>query len=149
LLGTVAVGHLNEDDHFYRGRAGGGWARTFPAQVELNEETMARGKARFGIYCTPCHGQVGEGDGMVAQRAAALVEGTWVPPSNITEERLRVMPVGEIFNTVTNGVRNMPGYGRQIPAEDRWAIILYVRALERSRAASMADLSEQERASLK
>jgi len=107
-----------------------------------------RGRERFGIYCTPCHGQVGEGDGMVHQRAMTLAEGTWVPPSNMTEERVRVMPVGEIFNTVTNGVRNMPGYGRQIPAEDRWAIILYVRALQRSRAAELKDLSEQERESL-
>jgi mono/diheme cytochrome c family protein len=59
------------------------------------------------------------------------------------------MPVGELFNTISNGVRNMPGYARQIPAEDRWAIILYVRALQRSRAATVADLSAQERASLK
>ena len=86
---------------------------------------------------------------MVAQRAASLAEGTWVPPSNLTEARLHSMPVGEIFNTITNGVRNMPGYGRQIPAEDRWAIILYVRAIQRSRAATVADLSDQERASLK
>lgn len=86
---------------------------------------------------------------MVNARATSLAEGTWVPPSNLTEDRLRVMPVGEIFNTITNGVRNMPGYGRQIPAEDRWAIILYVRALQRSRGASVQDLSGEERASLK
>jgi mono/diheme cytochrome c family protein len=58
------------------------------------------------------------------------------------------MPVGEIFNTISNGIRNMPAYGAQIPAEDRWAIVLYVRALERSRAASVADLTAQERAAL-
>jgi mono/diheme cytochrome c family protein len=110
---------------------------------------MARGRQRFGIYCTPCHGQVGEGDGMVAQRAASLAEGTWVPPSNLTEDRIRVMPVGEIFNTITNGIRNMPAYGAQVPAEDRWAIVLYVRALEKSRGASIADLTEQERGSLR
>ena len=85
---------------------------------------------------------------MVNQRALSLAEGTWVPPSNMTEERIRVMPVGEIFNTITHGVRNMPAYGKQIPAEDRWAIILYVRALQKSRAAELKDLSEQERESL-
>ena len=149
IEGTIALGELHDDRHFYGGKLGGAFVRTFPAGVSVDETTMARGQQRFGIYCTPCHGQVGEGDGMVAQRAAALAEGTWVPPSNLTEERLRSMPVGEIFNTITNGVRNMPGYGRQIPAEDRWAIILYVRAVQRSRAATVADLSEQERASLK
>jgi mono/diheme cytochrome c family protein len=149
IEGTIALGELHDDRHFYGGKLGGAFVRTFPPGVSVDETTMARGQQRFGIYCTPCHGQVGEGDGMVAQRAAALAEGTWVPPSNLTEERLRSMPVGEIFNTITNGVRNMPGYGRQIPAEDRWAIILYVRAVQRSRAATVADLSEQERASLK
>jgi mono/diheme cytochrome c family protein len=149
IEGTIALGELHDDQHFYGGKSNGVFARTFPPAVSIDEKTMAYGRQRFAIYCTPCHGQVGEGDGMVAQRAASLAEGTWVPPSNITEERIRSMPVGEIFNTITNGVRNMPGYGRQIPAEDRWAIILYVRAIQRSRAVAAADLSEQERASLK
>ncbi|HVU06111.1 MAG TPA: quinol:electron acceptor oxidoreductase subunit ActD [Polyangiaceae bacterium] len=147
--GTVAVGELHDDTHLYQGKEGGAYARTFPPSIAIEEATMQHGKERFGIYCTPCHGQVGEGDGMVNARATSLAEGTWVPPSNLTEDRLRVMPVGEIFNTITNGVRNMPGYGRQIPAEDRWAIILYVRALQRSRGASVQDLSGEERASLK
>ncbi len=149
LPGTVAVGHLNEDDHFYRGRAGGGWARTFPAQVELNDETMARGKARFGIYCTPCHGQAGLGDGMVHKRADALAQGGWIQPTNMTQEYVRNQPVGELFNTITNGVRNMPAYGPQIPTEDRWAIIMYVRALQRSQAGTLNDVPESERGSLK
>jgi mono/diheme cytochrome c family protein len=149
LPGTVAVGHLNEDDHFYRGRSGGGWARTFPAQVELSEETMARGKQRFGIYCTPCHGQAGQGDGMVHKRAEALAQGGWIQPSNVTQEYLRNMPVGELFNSITNGIRNMPAYGPQIPPEDRWAIIMYVRALQKSQAGTLNDVPESERGSLK
>jgi mono/diheme cytochrome c family protein len=149
LPGTVAVGHLNEDDHFYRGRGGGGWARTFPAQVELSEETMARGKARFGIYCTPCHGQAGLGDGMVHKRAEALAQGGWIQPSNMTQDYLRYMPVGELFNTITNGVRTMPAYGPQIPPEDRWAILMYVRALQKSQAGALNDVPESERGSLK
>jgi mono/diheme cytochrome c family protein len=149
LPGTVAVGHLNEDDHFYRGRAGGGWARTFPAQVELTEETMARGKQRFGIYCTPCHGQAGLGDGMVHKRAEALAQGSWIQPTNMTQEYVRNQPVGELFNTITSGIRNMPAYGPQIPAEDRWAIIMYVRALQKSQAGSINDVPESERSTLK
>jgi mono/diheme cytochrome c family protein len=149
LPGTVAVGHLNEDDHFFRGRAQGGWARTFPAQVDLSEETMARGKARFGIYCTPCHGQAGLGDGMVHKRAEALAQGGWIQPTNMTQEYVRNQPVGELFNTISNGVRNMPGYAPQIPPEDRWAIIMYVRALQRSQAGTLNDVPESERGSLK
>jgi mono/diheme cytochrome c family protein len=147
--GTIAWGELNDDEHMHQGKVAGAFVRTFPPTVKADETTMERGRERFGIYCTPCHGQVGEGDGMVARRAASLAEGTWVPPSNLTEERLRVMPVGEIYNTITNGVRNMPAYGAQISADDRWAIVLYVRALERSRAATVADLTEQERAALR
>jgi mono/diheme cytochrome c family protein len=147
--GTVAAGELNDDEHYHTGKVAGAWARTFPAQVKIDEATMARGKERFGVYCTPCHGQVGEGDGMVAQRATKLAEGTWVPPSNITEERLQYQPVGELFNTITNGIRNMPGYGRQIDVADRWAIIFYARALQRSRLASIQDVPEADRASLK
>lgn len=149
LPGTVAVGHLNEDDHLFRGRAGGGWARTFPAQIELTEETMARGKERFGIFCAPCHGQAGLGDGMVHQRADTLGQGGWIPPTNINQDYLRTMPVGELYNSITNGVRNMPAYGPQITPEDRWAIILYVRALQRSAGGSINDVPESERGSLK
>jgi mono/diheme cytochrome c family protein len=149
LPGTVAVGHLNEDDHFFRGRAGGGWARTFPAQVELTEATMARGKQRFGIFCAPCHGQGGLGDGMVHKRAEGLAQGGWIQPSNVTQEYLRNMPVGELYNAIANGVRNMPAYGSQIAPEDRWAIVMYLRALQRSQAGALTDVPESERSSLK
>ena len=146
---TVAVGDARDDDHFYKGKIGNDWARTFPSEIALNEATMERGRQRFGIYCTPCHGQIGQGDGMVAKRADQLAQGTWTPPSNITQENLRQMPVGELFNSITNGVRNMPAYGPQIKTEDRWAIIMYVRALQRSRSGSLNDLPADARASLK
>jgi hypothetical protein len=86
---------------------------------------------------------------MVAQRAMALAEGTWIPPSVLTQDYLRVMPVGQLFNTVTHGIRNMPPYGHQIPPEDRWAILLYVRALQKSKSAAVAELTPAERAQLK
>jgi mono/diheme cytochrome c family protein len=148
VAGTVAVGHLNEDDHFFRGRANGGWARTFPAQVELSEQTMARGKERFGIYCAPCHGQGGLGDGMVHKRADALGQG-WIAPTNVTQAYLRQQPVGELYNTITHGIRNMPAYGPQITPEDRWAIIMYLRALQRGQGGTVNDVPESERSSLK
>jgi len=150
--GTVAVGELRDDDHFYQGKFGGVFATTFPEQISPTPETMARGRERFGIYCAPCHGQTGEGDGMVARRAAALqdqgVTGSWVPPTDLTEERLRFTPVGSIFDTITNGVRNMPAYGSQIPTEDRWAIIMYVRALQRARLAKLEDVPPEQRQGL-
>jgi mono/diheme cytochrome c family protein len=149
IEGTVAVGDARDDDHFYKGKVGSEWARTFPSEIAMTEATMDRGRQRFGIYCTPCHGQIGQGDGMVAKRADQLAQGTWVPPSNITQANLREMPVGELFNSITNGVRNMPGYGPQIKTEDRWAIIMYVRALQRSRSGSLNDLPADARASLK
>src|SRR5450432_2192565 len=147
--GTVAVGDARDDDQFYKGKVGGAWARTFPVQVPLTDAIMERGRQRFGIYCTPCHGQIGQGDGMVAKRADSLAQGTWIPPTNITQEYLRQMPVGQLFSSITNGIRNMPAYGPQIKTEDRWAIILYVRALQRSRSGSLNDLPPDARASLK
>ena len=145
---TVAVGELREDDHFFRGKDGENFARTFPPTFRADELAMQRGEQRFGIYCTPCHGFGGEGNGMVSKRAEELAQGTWTPPTNLTEARIRNMPVGELFNTITNGVRNMPAYGAQIPTSDRWAIILYLRALERSRSATVADLEPAERTGL-
>lgn len=132
--GAVAVGQLNDDDHLHQGKVGGAFARTFPASITPTEANMKRGAERFGVYCSPCHGLSGAGDGMVHERAAALEQGTWVQPTNLNQDYLRQKPVGELFNTVTHGVRNMPGYGRQIDVEDRWKILLYVRALERAAA---------------
>lgn len=149
IEGTVAVGDERDDDKFYKGKDGDAWARTFPSQIVADETTMNRGRQRFGIYCTPCHGQAGMGDGMVAQRADSLAQGTWVAPTNVTQEYLRNMPVGELFNSISNGIRNMPGYAPQIKTEDRWAIILYVRALQRSRSGSVNDLPPDARASIK
>jgi mono/diheme cytochrome c family protein len=143
--GTVAVGELREDDHFYRGKIGGAFATTFPEQVSATPETMARGRERYGIYCAPCHGQTGEGDGMIAKRAMSLqleqnVPGAWVAPKDLTAEDLRFTPVGSLFDSITNGVRNMPAYGPQITTEDRWAIVMYVRALQRARLAKFEDV---------
>lgn len=137
MAGTVAVGELRDDTHFYQGKTGNTFARTFPAQFLINEQTAARGRERFGIYCAPCHGLTGDGNGIIAKRAEDLVvtgrgKGmAWVPPTDINQDHLRAQPVGQLFDSITNGVRNMPPYGSQISAEDRWAIVLYVRALQK------------------
>ncbi len=139
---TVAVGELHEDDHLYRGKSAGAYARTFPAQVPLTQATIDRGQARYGIYCAPCHGLTGDGQGMINRRAEELMtNGTgkgmaWVQPSNIGQEYIKVQPVGQLFETISNGIRNMPGYASQIPTEDRWAIVMYMRALQKKGAAA-------------
>jgi mono/diheme cytochrome c family protein len=149
VAGTVADGELRDDDHFYRGKVGGAFAKTFPEQVEVSMETMDRGREKFGIYCTPCHGVDGMGQGMVHERARSLMQGTCVPPTNLHDENLRYKPVGELFDGITRGIRNMPPYGRQIDTADRWAVVLYLRALQRSQAATLEDVPEGERGGLK
>ncbi len=146
--GTVAVGALHEDDHMYRGRVDGAWATSYPAGVSVTEETLQVGRDKYNVFCAPCHGFAGDGDGMVHKRAETLGQG-WVPPSNLHQDYLRQQPVGELFNAITNGIRNMPAYGHQIEPDDRWAIVMYVRALQRSRASGLGDLSEAERSGLK
>ena len=113
----------------------------FPARVPVTMELMQRGRERFGIYCQPCHGAAGYGDGMVNVRAMELVNlgtnGTvWVQPKSVHDDDIREQPVGRIFNSITNGVRTMPPYGPQIPVSDRWAIVAYVKALQRSQNAA-------------
>lgn len=140
--GTVAVGNLRDDDHLYQGKVGGTWALTFPDAFEVNDAAMARGEERFGIHCALCHGEDGSGDGMVHLRAFALKEGTWVKPTNLSEPKVVEQPLGQLFNTITNGIRNMPAYARQIPAEDRWAILLYVRAMQKSQMGKVASAEQ-------
>ena len=139
--GTVARGELRADDHFERGIVAGKWATTFPSQVDVSMTLMARGQERFNIYCQPCHGAAGYGDGIVNKKAMELLNlgtngTTWVAPKSIHEQQIREQPVGQIFNSITNGVRNMPPYGPQVPVADRWAIVAYVKALQRSQNAS-------------
>jgi mono/diheme cytochrome c family protein len=90
----------------------------------------------------------GSGNGIVAVRADRLQEGTWVPPSSLHDASVLARPVGHLFNSVTNGIRTMPSYGPQIPVADRWAIVAYVRALQRSRYAPASVLTPEERAKL-
>jgi mono/diheme cytochrome c family protein len=93
------------------------------------DSMLARGKERFGIFCTPCHGLSGAGDGIVIKRNVGMI-----PPPTFHQDRIRHMPDGQVFATIENGIRNMPAYGPTVPTMDRWAIVEYVRALEVSQA---------------
>ena len=136
---TVARGQLREDDHLYTGKVDGQLAVEFPMPV--TSETMARGQERFNVFCSPCHGRTGEGNGMVVQR------GFRQPPS-FHEDRLLNAPVGYYFDVMTNGFGAMQDYAAQVPVADRWAIAAYVRALQLSRRATPADVPAERRADL-
>jgi mono/diheme cytochrome c family protein len=112
-----------------------GYVLTIPTEVINDprvggmEKLLARGKARYGIYCTPCHDNTGGGNGLVKKRAIAGGSTAFVPPT-FHQDRIRHMPDGQLFATITNGKNNMPPYAMQIPVLDRWAIVSYVRALQ-------------------
>jgi len=146
VAGTVARGDLQEDDHLYRGRVANDWAATFPMPV--TEAMMRRGQERFNIFCAPCHGLDGTGKGPVAARAEQI-GGPWVPPLSYHQPQVRERPHGHIFNTITNGIRTMPAHGPQITVADRWAIVAYVRALQRSQDARLEDVPEEYREALR
>jgi len=147
--GTVARGELRADDHFFRGIAGGAWATELPRQVEASDETLARGRQKFDTYCAPCHGASGFGNGLVNLRAEQLGSPKWVTPSSLHQEYVVKLPHGQLFNTITNGVRSMRGYASQIEVADRWAIVLYVRALQRSQKTNIDDVPPDARNQLR
>jgi mono/diheme cytochrome c family protein len=142
VVGTVARGKLYEDDHLYRGYSGGPasggtqpvkFFDDFPQQVKVDDALLHRGQERFTIYCSACHGLDGYGRGPVRVRSDEIAMGLPVP--SLHDEGIRNRPNGHIFNTITNGIRTMPAYSPQIAAEDRWAIVAYVRALQLSQNA--------------
>lgn len=136
IEGTVAVGELRADTHLYAGvLEDGTWAQTLPASIPLNNATLERGQERFGIYCTPCHGEAGVQNGGVVPRRA----GSWLV-SSLHSDRARDYAIGEIYDVIKNGFNTMPAYAAQIPVEDRWAIATYVRALQVSNEMQLADV---------
>lgn len=146
--GTVARGAARLDTAFYAGRApAGGWVEEFP--VEVTAELMRRGQDRYNIFCAPCHGASGNGNGMINVRAEQLQEGAWVPPSSFHTDTVRERPIGHLYNSIANGIRNMPAYGHQIAPADRWAIVAYVRALQRSQNAPIEDVPAEKRQDIK
>lgn len=137
--GTVARGHLNDDEHLFTGKVNGELATTFPEPV--TREVLARGQERYNIFCAPCHDLAGTGTGMIVQRG-------FKKPVSFHDPRLVASTPGYYFQNITVGFGQMPSYADQIPVKDRWAIVAYIRALQRSRMATMDDVPVEEREKL-
>jgi len=129
--GTVARGTLQEDEAFFTGMVNKVTVKEFPFAID--QQVLDRGQERYNIYCTPCHGRTGTGNGMVVQR------GYRQPPSYHID-RLRQADVGHFFDVMTNGFGAMPDYRTQISPRDRWNIVAYIRALQLSQHAAAADV---------
>ena len=136
VKGTVARGQLNPDDRFSRGRVGQELVTDIP--VSVTRSSLERGRRRYEIFCGPCHGPLGDGEGMVVRR------GFRHPPS-FHIDRMREASVGHYFDAISNGFGAMPSYASRIPVADRWAIIAYVRALQLSQRAVLSDVPPEER----
>ncbi len=164
---TVARGHLNADKVFYTGReesaaatpaatptasqttdsatttgtAGEfkGFTANFPMKV--TQEVLDRGQNRFNIYCTPCHGVTGAGNGMVVQRG-------FKTPTSYYEERLKTAPVGYLYDVITNGFGAMQDYSAQLTPQDRWAVVAYIRALQKSKGVKADELTPEQKKQL-
>ena len=139
VAGTVARGHLREDTLFETGKVANTESSVFPMAVDL--PLLARGHERFDIYCSPCHGRTGYGDGMVVQR------GFRHPPSYHID-RLRAAPPGHFVDVILNGLGAMPDFADRVDARDRWAITAYIRALQLSEHATVNDVPPIERGAL-
>jgi mono/diheme cytochrome c family protein len=139
VANTVARGQLRADEHLYTGKINGQVATEFPMPV--TKAVLDRGQERFNVYCSPCHGRTGEGNGMIVQR------GFRQPPS-YHDERLRNAPVGYFFDVMTNGFGAMQDYSAQVTVPDRWAIAAYIRVLQVSRSATVNDVPADRRGDL-
>lgn len=131
IAGTVARGHLQLDEARYTGKVNGAEVNEFP--FAITRADLARGQERFNVYCSPCHGRLGDGQGMVVKR------GFKAPPSYFSERVLKAT-IGHYFDVVTNGFGAMASYASRVPVDDRWRIIAYIKALQYSEQASVADV---------
>ena len=138
-VGVVARGHLNEDTYLYTGKINGNLGNVFP--FPITEQDMKRGQQRYNIYCTPCHSPIGDGNGTVVQRG-------YKRPPAYNDPKVLQAPVGHYFDVMTNGYGAMPDYSSQISVEDRWRIAAYIKALQLSQRATLADVPPEKRNNL-
>jgi mono/diheme cytochrome c family protein len=124
--GTVARGWLRDDEALYTGKLNGAPVDEYP--FALTRADLERGQQRFNIYCTPCHGRLGDGNGMVVQRGLRQA-------ASFNQDRLRQEKLGYFYDVITNGFGAMPDYATQIPVRDRWLIVAYVKTLQLSQHA--------------
>ncbi len=127
---------LDRDDSFFQGHIDSQFVQKSP--LRITSELMDRGQKKYEIYCGVCHGPTGVGNGIVVKKG-------FLPPPDLADSRLLNMADGEIFSVITHGVRNMPAYGKQITPSDRWAIVAYMRALQRARNATLDDVPSDKR----
>jgi len=139
--GTVAQGHMTDDSPYFTGMQGGMYIGRMP--VALTADLIKQGQPKFNTYCTPCHDKEGMGQGIVPIHAP-----TW-QPQNLTEQRIVEMADGDIFNVITNGRRSMPSYRFQVAVQDRWAIIAYLRVLQRAAHGTMNDVPANQQAEVR
>jgi len=139
IPGTVARGHLRIDEARYTGKFNGEDVDAFPFQI--TKADIERGQDRFNIYCTPCHGRLGDGNGLVVLR------GFRQPPSYY-EDKLMRAPVGHFFDVMTNGFGAMPSYASRVQTDDRWRIAAYIRALQLAETAKISDVPPEQRQNL-
>ena len=137
--GTVARGQLRTDTHFYLGKVDGHLVDTLP--VPVTRPLLERGRERYDIYCAPCHDRLGGGQGMIVRR------GFRRPPS-LHIDRLREAPIGHFFDVISNGFGVMTDYAAQVTPRDRWAIAAYIRVLQLSQHAQLADVPAEIRQQL-
>ena len=131
VAGTVARGQLREDTALFAGKAGAVFVTRIP--IAVTGQLVHRGRQRFDIFCAPCHGQAGRGNGIVVRRG-------YRAPSSLHIDRLRGQADGYFYDVISNGFGAMPDYAAQIPVADRWAIVAYIRALQLSQHAPVAGL---------
>ncbi len=139
IPGTVARGRLRTDAHLYTGQVDGQFVDTFP--FPITRKILDRGHERYDIFCSPCHDRVGAGEGIIVQRG-------FPQPVSLHIERLRESPHGYFYNVISNGFGRMYDYAERINPQDRWAIIAYIRALQLSQRATLADVPDTEHAHL-
>jgi mono/diheme cytochrome c family protein len=137
--GTVPRGEVRTDELLYAGKVDGKFAEVFPFAVTA--ELVERGENRFNIYCSPCHGRLGNGRGMIVQRG-------FPQPRSFQNDTLKAAPVGYFFNVITNGYGRMYSYAPSVPVHDRWAIISYIRALQLSQNVPVSALRDDEQKKL-
>jgi mono/diheme cytochrome c family protein len=141
-VGAVARGDLRADDHLYTGKnADGSFLSGFPAAITIDAKLLERGKDRYAIFCLPCHGAIGDGNGITKSY------GMGATPT-YHDDRLRKMAEGEIFNTITVGKGNMLSYADKLSADERWAVIAYVRALQRAQTGTVNDVPASHKSEL-
>jgi len=138
VMNTVAVGNLRQDEAFYTGKQNNQPVSKLPMPVTL--ELLKRGQQQYNVFCSPCHGKSGDGQGMIAQRGLALRR----QPASYHTDRLRAMPVGHFYDVITNGFGVMYSYASRIAPEDRWAIAAYIRVLQQSHYTRVNELTPED-----